>query len=107
MRLNRLAAAMPAALVAFAMASAAFAHTPLCSCYDNGDGTVLCEGGFSDGSSAAGTRMAVVDAEGTVLIEGALDDFGEFIFDAPDGDYTVVFDAGDGHQIEIPNEDIF
>ena len=33
-------------------AGVALAHTPLCSCYDNGDGSVECEGGFSDGSSA-------------------------------------------------------
>jgi len=107
MRLTRLAAAAPAALLAFAMVPAAIAHTPLFSCYDNGDGTVLCEGGFSDGSSAAGTRTAVLDGNGTVLLEGSLDDFGEFIFDIPDGNYTVLFDAGDGHQIEIPDEDIF
>jgi hypothetical protein len=55
-----------------------WAHTPLCSCYDNGDGTVTCEGGFSDGSSAAGVQsgspasqevVAVVD--GTVSRPGA------------------------------------
>ena len=37
----------------------ALAHTPLCSCYDNGDCTVTCEGGFSDGSPAAGVQMRV------------------------------------------------
>lgn len=37
------------------------AHTPLFSCYDNGDGSVTCEGGFSDGSSAAGVAVRVED----------------------------------------------
>jgi hypothetical protein len=41
------------------IAAQALAHTPLCSCYDNGDGTVTCEGGFSDGSSASGVQMRV------------------------------------------------
>ena len=47
-----------------------WAHTPLCSCYDNGDGTVTCEGGFSDGSSAAGVQMRVEKDSGGVLIKG-------------------------------------
>ena len=42
-------------------ATAALAHSPLCSCFDNGDGTITCEGGFSDGSSASGVKMQVVD----------------------------------------------
>ena len=36
-----------AAMLAFA--GQAFAHSPLMSCFDNGDNTVTCEGGFSDG----------------------------------------------------------
>ena len=35
--LNVLSACM---LFAFFPASQGFAHTPLCSCYDNGDGTI-------------------------------------------------------------------
>ena len=33
-----------------------FAHAPILHCYDNGDGTFTCEGGFTDGSSAEGKR---------------------------------------------------
>ena len=95
--------------IGFAMAafgSIAVAHTPLCSCYDNGDGTVLCEGGFSDGSSAANVGMIVRDGSGNVLIEGKMDANGEFEFEKPDGPYSVLFDAGEGHQIEIAGDDI-
>lgn len=88
------------------MATAAHAHSPLCDCFDNGDGTVLCEGGFSDGSSAAGVRMVVLDGEGKVLIESKMDDNSEFTFDKPEGDYAVQFDAGDGHTVEINGADI-
>ncbi|WP_027184703.1 hypothetical protein [Desulfovibrio inopinatus] len=87
-------------------ASLAFAHTPLCSCFDNGDGTILCEGGFSDGSSASGVMMTVKNASGTVLNEGKMSEISEFTFDKPQGDYTVMFNAGEGHLIEIHGSDI-
>ncbi|MBZ4021761.1 hypothetical protein CKO11_04715 [Rhodobacter sp. TJ_12] len=90
-----------------ALPSVAAAHTPLCACYDNGDGTVLCEGGFSDGSSATGVAMRVTGADGAVVTEGAMGASSEFTFDKPEGDYTVLFDAGEGHKIEIPAEEIY
>lgn len=89
-----------------ALSGQAFAHTPLCSCYENGDGTVTCEGGFSDGSSAAGVQMRVEDASGTVLIKGRMDQDGEFTFGRPSGAYKVIFDAGEGHVVEVDGKDI-
>lgn len=83
------------------------AHTPICACYDNGDGTVLCEGGFSDGSSAAGVRMVVRDGKDNTVIDASMDENSEFVFDKPDGTFTVLFDAGEGHQIEITGDDIY
>lgn len=82
------------------------AHTPLCSCYEGGDGTVICEGGFSDGSSAAGVEVRVVDDDGKVLIKGKMDEFSEFVFDKPDGPFKVIFDAGPGHEIEFKGKEI-
>jgi hypothetical protein len=85
----------------------ASAHSPLCSCLDNGDGTVSCEGGFSDGSSAAGVTMMVKDAAGKVLVKGKTDRVGTFVFKKPAGGaYKVVFDAGPGHVLEINSKDI-
>ncbi|MCG8510092.1 MAG: hypothetical protein MI741_12765 [Rhodospirillales bacterium] len=98
--------ALSGAVALAGYAGAASAHTPLCSCYDNGDGTVLCEGGFSDGSSAAGVGMIVKDGSGNTVIEGKMDENSEFEFEKPDGDYSVLFDAGEGHQIEISGADI-
>jgi hypothetical protein len=75
------------------LSTAVSAHTPLCSCCDMGDGTVLCEGGFSDGSSAAGVAISVVDGNDNPIIEGELSEYteySEFEFDKPSGDYTVV-----------------
>ncbi|MCK9241353.1 hypothetical protein [Desulfocurvus sp.] len=94
-------------LVAFCLVSSlAVAHSPLCDCFDNGDGTITCEGGFSDGSSASGVGMTVKDGAGAVLQEGKMDANSEFSFPKPEGDYSVTFDAGEGHQVVIKGENI-
>ncbi len=83
------------------------AHSPLCSCIDNGDGTVTCEGGFSDGSSAAGVSIHVTDAAGKMLIKGRMDRLSTFTFKKPaKASYKVIFDAGPGHVVEVSSKDI-
>jgi len=84
----------------------ASAHSPICNCYDNGDGTVTCEGGFSDGASAAGVAIRVVDGEDRVLIDGKMDDSSSFSFIKPDQEFHIVFDAGQSHIVTIFGEDI-
>ena len=93
-------------VITFTFSSISFTHTPLCSCYDNGDGTITCEGGFSDGSSASGVEMRVQDKQGKVLIKGKMDEDSEYTFDKPSSDYTVIFDAGEGHDIEVDSKEI-
>jgi hypothetical protein len=105
MRKLKLAMVFIALLSMFA--GPALAHTPLCSCWDNGDGTVTCEGGFSDGSSATGVAMYVLDQDGEKLVSGKMDEYSEFSFERPDGEYTVLFDAGQGHKIKIKGKDIY
>lgn len=83
----------------------ALAHTPLCSCYEE-EGTITCEGGFSDGSSAAGVSMKVLDKAGKVLTSGKMNEDSEFTFKKPDVPYTVVFDAGPGHVVKVDSKDI-
>lgn len=95
------------ALGMMAFGTAALAHTPLLTCYDNMDGTATCEGGFSDGSSASGISMKVLDTEGNILVEGVMDEDSSFVFDIPEVPYVVLFDAGPGHSIEIKGEDVF
>jgi len=90
----------------FLLATQGYAHTPLVSCWDNGDGTITCEGGFSDGSSASGVKT-YVKKDGKKIVSGEMDEFSEFTFDKPDGSYTVIFDAGEGHQIEVKGQDIY
>ncbi len=87
------------------VASSLFAHTALMSCFDNGDGTVTCEGGFSDGSSANGVKFKVLQ-DGKVVIEGKMNEDSEYSFKKPSGDFEAVFDAGEGHQVHVKSKDI-
>lgn len=97
---------MVTVVLMFSCAFTAQAHTPLCSCFDNGDETITCEGGFSDGSSASGVTMRVESDNGTVLLEGKMNEDSEYTFDKPKGDYTVQFDAGEGHRISVLGKEI-
>lgn len=89
-----------------AVPSSAFAHSALCACMDNGDETVTCEGGYSDGSSAAGVSVTVYDSGGNVLVAGVMSQDSEFTFEKPQSDYKIVFDAGDSHRIEVDGKNI-
>ncbi len=95
------------AAVFFAFPGLSAAHTPLFSCFDNGDGTIYCEGGFSDGSSATGVPIIVKNASGEVILLGELSGNSDIEFKKPDGDYSVTFSAGEGHEIEIAGSQIF
>ena len=88
------------------LTTALFAHTPICSCYDNGDDTVTCEGGFSDGGSAAGVSIRILDGRDRVLIDGAMADDSTFTFDRPGDEFHVIFDAGQSHIVTIFSDDI-
>ena len=76
--MRRDAAFAAAGALLLAAGGAANAHSPVCNCYDNGDGTITCEGGFSDGSSAEGVPIRVVDARERVLVNGKMDAAGTF-----------------------------
>lgn len=94
------------ALSAVGLGELAFGHNAICDCYDNGDDTITCEGGFSDGGTAAGVPMRVLDGAGRVLIEGVMSDQSDFTFTKPDVDFRVEFEGGDGHVLQIDGRDI-
>ncbi|XOB60920.1 hypothetical protein ACMC56_09915 [Campylobacterota bacterium DY0563] len=87
------------------VASSMFAHTAIMSCFDNGDGTITCEGGFSDGSSASGVKFHVLK-DGKSIYEAKMNEDSEVTFKKPSGSYTAVFDSGEGHQVHIKGSDI-
>lgn len=86
-------------------ASSMFAHTAIMSCFDNGDGTVTCEGGFSDGSSASGVNFYILK-DGKEVLKTKMSEDSEVTFKKPEGEYTAVFNAGEGHQVKVKGSDI-
>jgi hypothetical protein len=93
-------------ILVVAWATSAGAHNAICECFDNGDETITCEGGFSDGAKAAGVPVRVLDASGKILIEGAMTENSDFTFPRPDVDFRVELDAGQGHVVTIDGRDI-
>ncbi|WP_315523244.1 hypothetical protein [Fusobacterium massiliense] len=93
------------------MSSLAFAHAPIISVDDNGDGTVYVEGGFSNGAPAEGVEIIVVKdkpyngPEDTfkgkeIIYKGKLGSDNSITFPKPATDkYEVYFNAGEGHVI--------
>src|SRR5690349_16959326 len=103
--MNRLRLVL-ASVPLIALAWAAYAHNAICDCFDNGDETITCEGGFSDGGKAVGVPMRVLDTSGKVLIDGKMSDKSDFTFAKPKVDYRVEFDGGQGHIVTIDGRDI-
>ena len=97
----------PLALAAvLAVPGLANAHSAVFDCYDNGDGTVSCQGGYSDGSSASGVTIKVLDGTDGLIESLKLDSNSEITFKKPAGDYKVIFDGGEGHSIEVDGKKI-
>lgn len=98
--------ALVAIVAVLLVAGTALAHTVFFQCWNNGDGTLSCEGGYTDGSSASGATVNVTDASGTLLFSGKLDKSGELKFNKPSGDFSVTLEGGPGHSVTINAKDI-
>jgi hypothetical protein len=85
--------------------SSLFAHSAILSCFDNGDETITCEGGFSDGGSASGVKFRV-EQNGKAVYSTKMSEDSEVTFKKPNSSYTAVFDAGEGHKVYIKGSDI-
>lgn len=92
-------------LVLSIFTSSLFAHSAVMTCFDNGDETISCEGGFSDGASGKGVTIFVKQNE-KELFKDKMNENGEFTFKKPKGEYTVTFDAGKSHVVTINSKDI-
>lgn len=90
----------------FVFSAGVMAHTPLFNCMDEGDGSILCEGGFSDGSSAANVEIVVKSSDGQIILTSKLDENSEIVFQKPEGAFRVMFNAGEGHNLEISSDNI-
>ena len=83
-----------------------FAHSAVFDCFIEADNKVTCEGGFSDGASATGVAVRVLDGSDKLLLAGKIDGEGRFSFARPAGDFHIVFDAGAGHSVTLFSNDI-
>ena len=92
-------------LLTGALVLSAQAHTALMTCFDNGDNTITCEGGFSSGASGSGVTI-YIEKNNTKIIDSIMNEDSEFTFDKPIGKYSVSFDAGKGHLVKINGKDI-
>ena len=88
------------------IAGPALAHTVFFQCWNNGDGTLSCEAGYTDGSAAAGATVNVTDANGSLIFTGNIDNSGQLKLNKPSGDFSVTLDGGVGHTVTINSKDI-
>lgn len=88
----------------------AAAHTPLFDCFEEEVEDVLqvvCEAGFSDGASAEGVEIRMINAQGRVLARKEIKEDGSVTFDRPAEEFSMVFIAGEGHEITVIGDDIY
>ncbi|WP_347485289.1 hypothetical protein ABFV80_000015 [Vandammella animalimorsus] len=86
--------------------ASALAHAPRLKCQPDGSTHVQCEGGFSDGSDAKGVEISVLSYEDKPLWKGALDAQSRVRFERPKQDFYVRFEGGEGHTLEVDQDDI-
>ncbi len=93
---------------ALCLAFSAYGHSPVCNCYNDEEDNskVVCEGGFSDGGSAEGVAVRVLDDRDRILINDVMNADSTFTFTKPDADFHVIYDAGPSHQVVIYMDDI-
>lgn len=88
------------------LGASAFAHNPIAHCQKKKPDSVLCKGGFSDGSDAVGVTLDVISYDEKILVPGKLGKDSTLTFKKPKGEYYVLFDAGPGHIVEIDHAEI-
>lgn len=83
----------------------AYAHTAMMNCVDNGEDSITCEGGFSDGSSAQGVSFMLIQ-NGKIIFQTKFDKNSEVTFKKPSGNYSAIFDGGDMHSVVVQSKNI-
>lgn len=96
-----------AVILAIALAAApAAAHNALISCFDNGDQTVTCEAGYSDGASSAGQVIRVLQINKRLILEAKFSKDGTFTFKKPDVAFYIEFIGDSTHMATFDGEDL-
>lgn len=80
--------------------TSAFAHFPLMSCWFEAD-KVLCEAGYSDGSTAIEYNVDMFDYDDNLIAKAQTDKRSIAEFAKPETDFYLVFDAGHENPVEV------
>jgi hypothetical protein len=88
------------------LSSPALAHDPIISCFDNKDGTITCEAGYSDGAPSAGQTIRVMMPNKRLILENKFGKDSSFTFKKPEGDFLVEFIGDVGHRAAFDSADI-
>lgn len=83
-------------LAALLLSSKAFAHFPTLSCELNPDNTaeLQCVAGYSDASLSGVVELQVYSYDDELLTKVTTASDGSVLFDAPKGEYYIVFNPG-------------
>jgi hypothetical protein len=99
----------PAALAAWLLSAVpAWAHSPILACFHETDTAIVCEAGYSDGASAEGGDIRVLDGNQRLLIEGKFGADNTYTFERPDAAVFQVDFIGDTtHMVTVFDDEIF
>ncbi|WP_045466913.1 hypothetical protein [Vibrio hyugaensis] len=78
----------------------AMAHFPLMSCHLEQE-KVICEAGYSDGSTAVDYDVEMYDYDDNLIAKVATDKRSIAEFSHPQTDFYLVFDAGHENPVEV------
>ncbi len=84
----------------------AHAHNALISCFDNGDNTVTCEAGYSDGAPSSGQLVRVLQTNKRLIVEAKFDKEGTYTFKKPDVAFYVEFVGDSSHVATFDGDDL-
>jgi hypothetical protein len=88
------------------LSTPALAHDPIISCFDNKDGTITCEAGYSDGAPSAGQIIRVMMPNKRLILENKFGKDSSFTFKKPEGDFLVEFIGDVGHRAAFDSADL-
>ena len=91
--------------LALLFTASVFAHFPLMDCWYQGD-VLVCEAGYSDGSSAADYDIKVFDYSDNLIAIARTDAQSRAQFTRPSGEFYIVFDAGHEMPVERDGSEI-
>lgn len=93
------------ALLTTGWSTLSLAHFPFVECRKAAV-DIVCQGGFSDGSSVAGVTIDLISYDEDILASKTFDDQSTVHFTPHEGEFYILLDAGPGHTVEVDYQDV-